>query len=171
VNPDTVVNPDTMANADTAACNNGASCVGSPRRDEGRVATRSPLVQREHDTAVMWLAAQWADAAKYSIATNPNGEKNFPSSPGMYPDIVAWVSHGVATVVYWIVEVETADTVTEAEARDEWLAYAGARTPLWLAVPAGCGVSARSLAKRVGASVNRVFEYQLGNGVGDVVEV
>jgi hypothetical protein len=126
------------------------------------MASRNSINQSDHDKAVRLLAVRWADPSRYNISVNPNGQKNFFVGPTNYP-VVAWTVQGGRNVAVWIVEVETSDSVDEAEAR-QWLRYSATGVPLSLAVPVGSGSTALEISRRVGVSVAKVFEYQVVGG-------
>jgi hypothetical protein len=136
------------------------------------MARRLPAAQGQHDTAIGRLAAQWANPGQYNIATNPDGEKNRSVGPSQqYPDLIAWTSRNGRDEAVWIVEVETADSVTEAEARNQWADYAATGAPLSVAVPSGSGANVWALANRLGITIKKVFEFSNEYSQIHVVEV
>lgn len=125
------------------------------------MARRSPLTQGQHDTAIAALADHWADRSKYNITTNPDGQKNrWVGGQDCYPDLIAWSNQNGRDTAHWIVEVETADSVNENEARSQWADYARTGVPLSLAVPSGSGAEAWAIASRLGIAINKVFEFR-----------
>lgn len=136
------------------------------------MARRLPVVQGQHDTAIRRLAVLWANPSQYNITTNPDGEKNRSvGSSQQYPDIIAWTRRNDRDGAVWIVEVETADSVIENEARNQWLNYAATGALLSLAVPSGSGANAWALANRLGITINKVFEFSNEYAQIHVVEV
>lgn len=84
-----------------------------------------------------------------------------PDGHAAYPDIV--VVEDPENYTRMLAEVETAETVTEEEARREWLPFSRLG-PLYLFVPVGCGDLARRIVKRVGVPIVglRSWRYVLG---------
>lgn len=98
------------------------------------MARRQPARQSEHDDVVGAAASIYRDRGKV-VWVNPGSEKNKPWS-GRYIDVIA-VNAANATSA-WVIEVETADSVSEAEAAGQWADYTAVYSQRWyLAVPTG----------------------------------
>lgn len=107
------------------------------------MALRSRSAQSLHDRVIRHVAA----AIKgYAIYTNPGQEKNF-SVKGLYPDVVV-CRRGTYTVIR-VLEVETADTVTAAHAREQWVPYSTLPN-FCLVVPYDMFNVARELCRQLG---------------------
>jgi hypothetical protein len=121
--------------------------------------------RNQHDVTIERLALLWAKPNEYEIATNSNGNQNFPVGSGgsdaIFPDIVAWVTRDGQRQPLWMVEVETAASMTEEESHRRWTAFAAAGTPFAIAVPAGSGHRAWTIAHGLELTVERVLEYVL----------
>jgi hypothetical protein len=87
--------------------------------------------QSEHDDAVRAARDIYRDHGKH-VWIDPDGERNMSWS-GLYMDVIA--ANQPNPTVAWVVEVETADSVTDSEATDQWSAYDQAYTAWYLAVP------------------------------------
>ena len=122
------------------------------------MARRTSPTQGQHDAAVAALAGLWTKPGQH-ITTNPAGERNrWVGSSDCFPDVVAWSHQNGRDQAHWIVEVETADSVDDNEAK-QWAAYANTGVPLSLAVPSGTGTKAWAVAQRSGVTLNKVFEF------------
>lgn len=130
-----------------------------------RTIQRSEARQPVHDHVVELVARQWANTLRFNIATNQGSEKNrWAGSHQNYPDLVGWVRDGAQDRLVWVAEVETEDTVSEAEARGQWREYAALPVPFYLIVPKGYAATARQLVAKVGITLDAVYEYSFVNG-------
>jgi hypothetical protein len=92
---------------------------------------REAAQQSEHDSVVRGLASIY-ESKGFTVWTNPDGEKN-RSFDDRYPDVIVKAK---VNDVYYLFEVETADSVTQTEAEEQWADYDGVWTRCWyLAVP------------------------------------
>ena len=106
------------------------------------MATRTVGAQSAHDAAVS-AAGQIYQQRGRSSWLNPDGEKN-KSWSGRYIDVI--VPANTEQTSAWVIEVETEDSVSDAEAREQWRDYDQAYQQRWhLAVPAGSADKARGL--------------------------
>lgn len=112
------------------------------------MATRTSQKQSEHDAAVQ-AAQQIYSERGMSAWINPGSEKNKAWS-GRYIDVIA-VSEPNADRA-WVIEVETADSVNDDEAKDHWEDYDTAYTAWYLAVPQRLKDEAEALFARHGIS-------------------
>ena len=132
----------------------------------------------KHDRAVRDIAA-----ARFAFPTKEQPKwRAFVNEPApalgvaglagesLYPDIVVVDSGNVARMV---AEVETADTVTEAEGRREWKAFAEVCETFYLYVPAGYSKEAKRICAKLGVRVTgiRTWRYIQGAEQLDLTEV
>ncbi len=109
------------------------------------MAVRQVNKQSEHDAAV-WAAKQIYEYKGKYVWINPGSEKNKAWS-GRYIDVIAAESLDATSA--WVIEVETADSVSDSEARDQWRDYDNAYQQRWfLAVPTGSKEAAEQLIKK-----------------------
>jgi hypothetical protein len=108
------------------------------------MATRTSQGQSEHDAAVRAARQIYSDRGKHAWI-NPGSEKN-KSWSGRYIDVIA-VNEPNADRA-WVIEVETADSVNDDEAKGQWKDYATAYTAWYLAVPQHSKDQAESLLAR-----------------------
>ena len=106
------------------------------------MATRTIGTQSAHDAAVR-AAGQIYQQHGRSSWLNPDGEKN-KSWSGRYIDVI--VPSSAEQNSAWVIEVETDDSVSDAEAREQWRDYDQAYQQRWhLAVPARSADRAKGL--------------------------
>jgi hypothetical protein len=88
----------------------------------------------------------------------------------LYPDIV--VLQWPEKVVEMLAEVETADTVTEEQARQRWLPFSRAGR-LYLFVPVGLAQEAKRLCRRLGVEFVglRTWRYIVGYGSIEITDI
>ena len=102
--------------------------------------------QSEHDTVVHALKALYEHHGK-RVWINPGSERNYAWC-GRYIDVIV-VENIREPSVAWVIEVETEDSVTDEEARNQWRDYDQAYQQRWhLAVPMKSAASARELIQQ-----------------------
>lgn len=117
-----------------------------------RMAFRTVTQQSEHDQAVRGLASIY-QSNSLPVWTNQDGEKN-RAFGDRYPDVIVKAKTNDR---YYLFEVETADSVTQAEAERQWADYDSVWTQCWyLVVP----VEKTKEAKRL-LSVNSITHCSL----------
>jgi hypothetical protein len=138
------------------------------------MARRTPQAQSEHDSIVALSARSYGSTAAangYGVDTNPNGQKNRsvgPDGNARYPDVIMWKpespgsTRGIAEVIE---EIETGDSVTEAEA-SQWADYASLNVRVFnLVVPNAKKQAALELIRRKGISgITKVQGYSFYQG-------
>ena len=125
--------------------------------------------QSEHDKVVRASANTYGKkiAEGCQVGINPGSEHNvYLGGEGnpRYPDVVVWrprspgASSGTAEIIE---EIETADSVTEAEA-DQWVDYGALFSGrFFLVVPAGWERHALSIVRKKGARVSQIWSYAM----------
>lgn len=102
--------------------------------------------QSEHDAVIYALKALYEHHGKH-VWVNPGSEKNYAWC-GCYIDVIV-VENIPAPSVAWVIEVETEDSVTDEEARNQWCDYDQAYQQRWhLAVPVKSEAKARGLIQK-----------------------
>jgi len=100
--------------------------------------------QSGHDAAVRAAANIYRQHGKH-VWINPGSEKN-KSWLNRYVDVIAAASANANRA--WVIEIQTADSVSDTEARDQWKDYDGVYTQHWyLAVPVGSKEKAQQLLR------------------------
>ena len=130
------------------------------------MAYRAPQNAALHDRVIQ-AAASRLDSTNYDVYTNPGSYKNI-SIGDNYPDIVL-TRKGELTVQF-IIEVETADSITQAEASQQWRKYATEiKASFYILVPLHSKQLAVTLCKQIGISA-RFGTYSLDH-YGNVTDV
>ncbi|MDO9254928.1 MAG: hypothetical protein Q7U54_05380 [Bacteroidales bacterium] len=122
------------------------------------MAIRNLFTQTEHD-AVIKTAFDDLDKVKHTVYTNPNQQKN-TSVSGHFPDII--ITDINDNNVKFIIEVETADSVNNAEVH-QWKTYSELGGTFYLLVP----LASKSLAEILCRQNNiktRIGTYRFQNG-------
>jgi len=104
------------------------------------MALRMECVQGLHDARVRGLTGIYT-AKGYTAWCNPDGEKNRVHNDG-YPDVTVKLKNEDS---YYVFGVETADSITQAQAEAQWKDYSCAFQHWYLAVPAGQEETAQEL--------------------------
>ena len=99
---------------------------------------------------------------EYDIHLNPGQEKN-AGIAGNYPDVIMTIK-GTPNVKY-ILEVETADSITKEEAEGQWKKYANEiKATFYIVVPEAFAFRAKQLCQQAG--VNARFATFAINDLG-----
>lgn len=108
------------------------------------MATRTSQRQSEHDAAVG--AAQDIYSAKgIQVWINPGGQKN-KAWASRYIDVIALTKSDPSRA--WVIEVETSDSVSDAEAKGQWKDYDTVYSSWYLAVPRASKTEAETLLQK-----------------------
>ncbi len=113
------------------------------------MAVRPFTRQSEHDAAVLAAKEIYEANGKY-VWINPGSQKN-KAWNDRYIDVIA--AESLHATRAWVIEVETADSVSDSEACDQWQDYDKACQPRWyLAVPTGSKEAAEQLLRKYSIS-------------------
>lgn len=127
---------------------------------------RTKSGQDIHDRVVKALGTLWRnslDDATYQIHTNPGQQKNQSANSDNYPDIVV-TRRGTGTVAC-IDEVETSESVTESEAKDQWVRYGKLGISFDLTVERGSEGAADRLIQKHKVKVRSLWKWYDKNGI------
>lgn len=127
------------------------------------MAFRSGVRQSAHDRVIQVVAAA---QTKHDAYTNPGPQHNCSVRIGLetvYPDLVL-CKPGTMSVDF-LIEVETEDSMTEAEA-SQWATYARGPGSFWLLVPSSELLAAQTLCWRKGIAANFGCWWNDGLAVG-----
>lgn len=105
------------------------------------MALRNLHNQSIHDRVIQTAYAN-LDKVNYDVYTNP-GQQKLTSVGGQYPDIIITPKNDIN--VKWIIEVETADSVTQNEATNQWAQYSNLGGTFYLLIPR----ESRNLAEQI----------------------
>lgn len=105
------------------------------------MANRKTTKQSDHDNAVRAAKNIYEQNDKHATI-NPGSQKN-EAFKGHYIDVIARKSASSNSA--WLIEVETEDSVSESEAKDQWKTYDDTYSVWYLAVPVDQETDAQSL--------------------------
>ena len=105
------------------------------------MALRTAAKQSAHDDAVRAAGQMYRDRRMH-VWLNPDGEMNTEIG-GLFIDVIAAATAGRDNA--WVMEVETEDSVVDAEAESQWKKYGEAFSSWHLAVPVSRYEAARKL--------------------------
>ncbi len=120
------------------------------------MAYRTQTKQSEHDAAVEAARQIYQDHGKHAW-TNPGSEKN-KAWGGRYIDVIA--VEKVSDTSAWVIEVETADSVSDSEAQGQWKDYDSVFEHWHLAVPTEAEAAAENLLRKHGISHCTVITWR-----------
>ena len=110
------------------------------------------MIENIHDEVIRQIVGH-LNQRDYDVYTNPGQEKNAGIN-GNYPDVVMTTKN--EKTVKFILEVETADSVTEIEASQQWKKYANEiNASFYIVVPNGYVARAKQYCVKF--SVNARF--------------
>lgn len=118
--------------------------------------SRTDKDQSDHDGAIHAAKSIYADHS-IRVWVNPGGEKN-KSCGGEYIDIIVPTASDKQRA--WVVEVETADSITDQEAREQLKNYDDAYNIWHLAVPRGSEDEARELLNKYHISDYTMIQWK-----------
>lgn len=135
------------------------------------MAYRNPGSQSEHDRVIAASARTYwkMEQQGYQVSTNPGPQKNCAvgGTRALYPDVVVvkpetpGSSRGTAVIIE---EVETADSVTETEAK-QWQNFASLGIGTFrLIVPTTSTREALALVQQFRIAVNEIWGYFFESG-------
>ncbi len=128
----------------------------------GRTESRQDI----HDRVVKACGRGWRnnlDEATHQVHTNPGQEKNQSANSDNYPDVVV-TRRGTGTVAY-VDEVETSESVTESEAKDQWVRYGKLGVPFDLTVERGSEGAADRLIQKHKVKVRSLWKWYEKDGI------
>ncbi len=123
-----------------------------------------------HDQVVSLVAQRWAKAFHCKVTIHTGLEENPWADPQQQCDIVGWqVSSAGNTMVEWMAEVETDDSIRDAATVSEWKEAVVHGVPFYLLVPRGLKESAQKLAGDASVPISGIYEYTFVNGLCQVL--
>ena len=118
--------------------------------------------QSEHDKVVRGIK-RICESHGLQVSVNLGSQKK-KQVCGYYPDVYA--VRGPIPAPYWVIEVETAESITDSEAQEQWVKYDRVYPAWWLAVPTACKDDAEALLKKLGITNCNVVTWEMGENDG-----
>lgn len=113
-----------------------------------------------HDRVIEIAANNLRQTGNYRVYTNPGNQHNTRIGT-LYPDII--LTPPTTNTVQFIIEVETADSVTANEALAQWKGYSSLGGTFYLLVPRESRILAENICRQYGirAKFGTYFTNQL----------
>ena len=116
-----------------------------------------------HDQVVSLVAQRWAKAFHCKVTIHTSLEQNHWADPQQQCDIVGWQVSSAGNTMEWLAEVETDESIKNAETVSGWKKAVVRGVPFYLLVPRGLKESAQKLAGEAAVSVSGIYEYTFIN--------
>lgn len=129
------------------------------------MAVRQQPIQGLHDRVIDFIKSHLS-VEKYEIYTNPGSEQNW-SIKGEFPDIL--LTSKESKQIQFVIEIETADSITPEEARNQWKAYSGLPGVFHILVPRDSMPIARQII--AGQGIQTKLGYYVVGHNGEITNV
>jgi hypothetical protein len=130
---------------------------------------REQGIETVHDRVVSLVAQRWAKAFHCKVTIQTSLDQNRWADPGQQCDIVGWYVTSGGHTMEWMAEVETEDSLADAETTIRWRKAMTRGIPFYLLVPRGMKEPALKLAQDASVVFSCVYEYTFVNDVCHVV--
>lgn len=130
---------------------------------------REQGIETVHDHVVGLVAQRWAKAFVCKVTIKTGFEQNPWAEPHQLSDIVGWYVSSGGNTMEWMAEVETEDSLGDAQVGDKWKRTITRGIPFYLLVPRGLRDMALKLAEEQAIAVSCVYEFTFINGVCHVL--
>lgn len=118
-----------------------------------------------HDQVVSLVAQRWAKSFRCRVTIKPRVAQAGWTREEHVPDIIGWQYHPAGNRVEWIAEIETEESLSQADTGERLQERASAGVAFYLFVPTGCRPVTQLLASTAGVSPNGIYEYRFVNGM------
>ncbi|MDD9996102.1 MAG: hypothetical protein OXS35_10235 [Dehalococcoidia bacterium] len=113
----------------------------------------------KHDEVVYAIKREY-ESHGLQVSVNA-GTQQTKEVSGYFPDVYA--AQDIHQAPFWLIEVETADSITDSEAQNQWVDYDRAYHPAWwLAVPSACKEDTEELLDKHGIFNCTVVAWEMG---------
>ena len=120
---------------------------------------REQRIVTVHDQVVSLVAQRWAKAFRCKVTIHTSLELNPWADPQQQCDIVGWHVSSAGNTMEWMAEVETDESIRDAETVSGWKKTVVRGVPFYLLVPHGLKESAQKLAGEAAVPVSGIYEY------------
>ncbi len=118
-----------------------------------------------HDQVVSLVAQRWAKAFHCKVTIQTSLDQNPWADPHQLCDIVGWRVGSACNTMEWMAEVETNESIRDAQTVSRWKKAIVPGIPFYLFVPRGIKESAQKLAGDAVVPVSGIYEYTFVNGL------
>ncbi|MDH4188566.1 MAG: hypothetical protein OEV08_16390, partial [Nitrospira sp.] len=112
---------------------------------------------------------RWAKAFQCKVTIHTSLEQNPWADPQQQSDIAGWHVSTSGNTIEWMADVETADSMSDAETLPKWKQAKLPGIPFYLFVPRGLKESAQKLAEASAVHFSGIYEYTFENGCCQVL--
>ncbi|MEK7237352.1 MAG: hypothetical protein AAB242_12055 [Nitrospirota bacterium] len=130
---------------------------------------REQGIETIHDQVVSLVAQRWARAFHCKVTIHTSLEQDPWADPQQQCDIVGWQVSSAGNTMEWMAEVETADSIGDAEILSKWKKTMVRGIPFYLLVPRGFKESAQKLADDASIPFSCIYEYTFLNDLCQVL--
>lgn len=120
-----------------------------------------PYIKRNHDEIITSMESKLTKLG-FLVKINPSTSKKHGVKRGdmtFYPDLYVYEIQGEKNIATRLYEVETQNTVTDDEAKDQWKNLAAGKSNFYLVVPRDSLDIAKELAGKYNISVKDYLTY------------
>lgn len=119
-----------------------------------------------HDQVLNLIAQRWVQVGYCKVTIRPGDAAGaWPQFREVSPDLVGWQYGGGRQRLEWIAEVETQESLAQANREGRWRDGASLGLPFFLFVPRGLRGTAQRLAMNAGVKLNGIYEYSFVNNM------
>ena len=126
-------------------------------------------IETLHDQVVSLVAQRWAQAFHCRVTIKTSIDQNPWADPNQQCDIVGWYVTSGGNSMEWMAEVETAESLVNAETKTRWHKTVVRGVPIYLLVPRGQKEIAQKIAHEAEVSFTCIYEYSFLNDACHVV--
>jgi hypothetical protein len=126
---------------------------------------REQAVETVHDQVVSLVAERWAQAFVCKVTIRTGLEHSPWADSGQLCDIVGWYVSSGGTTMEWMAEVETAESLSDAQVVDKWKRMMTRGIPFYLLVPLGWKDVVFKQTQDASIITSCIYEFTFINGV------
>jgi hypothetical protein len=130
---------------------------------------REQGIETVHDQVVSLVAHRWAKAFVCKVTIRTGHDLHNCAEPGQFCDIVGWYVSSSGNTMEWMAEVETEDSLADAQVVDKWKRAITRGIPFYVLVPRGMKEVAFKVAQEHSITVSCIYEFTFINGVCHVL--
>ena len=126
---------------------------------------REQGIEAVHDQVVKLVADRWAKAFVCKVTVRLSHEPNPWGEANQQCDIVGWYVSSGGNTMEWMAEVETEESLADAQTVDKWRRGISRGIPFYVLVPRGMKEFANKLTQESCLLVSCIYEFTFINGV------
>ena len=126
---------------------------------------RERSIETVHDQVVSLVAQRWAKAFVCKVTMRTGHDPNSWDELMQPCDIVGWYVSSGGNTMEWMAEVETEESLTDAQVTEKWNKGIRRGIPFYLLVPRGMKELALRLSQEQSVALSCIYEFTFINGV------